>query len=92
MLTLPRNATRPTGPVPADDIHEFLSDWLPRDDPALTAWIKWFRLSRVRHIVRFQAMTNRNGETGIFAMIYTHRVVLPRQGIRDRSARWCCDE
>ena len=81
-------ATRPTGPVPADELHEFLGKWLPHDDPALLGWVRWFRLSRVRHTVRFQAMTC-DGITGTYAMIYTHRVILPHRG---GTARWCCEE
>lgn len=79
---------RPTGPVPANQQHEFLAEWIATDDPVLQAWVLWFQRSRIRHVVATHAMTM-HGVTGTYAMLYTHRLIIPHRG---GLAHWCCDE
>jgi len=88
-MSLLTDHRRPLGPVLTDPHHEFLAVWLAPDDPVLTSWVRWFRASRVKHVIITHAMTI-NGITGTYAMLYTHRLLLPRRG--GGSAHWCCHD
>lgn len=79
---------RPTCPVPQDRAHEFLSEWLPKDDIDFQKWKAWFQAARIKYTVRVESMTL-NGHTGQFYMIYTHRMMLDPSG---RASYWCCTE